>query len=80
MMPAIPPWNASTPVLPVPDTCMLEQQGRDCQASELAQAALALAREVDRVAAFRTVDEKRTFVRAFLREIEFDPSARTETP
>jgi hypothetical protein len=59
---------------------LLEQQGRDCQASELAQAALALAREVDRAAAFGTVDEKRTFVRAFLREIEFDPSARTGTP
>ncbi len=57
----------------------LEQQGRECQAAELAQAALALARQVDRVAAFGTVDEKRAFIRAFLRNIEFDPQTRTGT-
>jgi hypothetical protein len=39
----------------------------------------ARSRHVDRVAASRTVDEKWTFVRAFLREIEFDPSSRTGT-
>ena len=57
----------------------LEQQGRECQAAELAQAALALAGEVDRVSAHGTVDEKRAFIRAFLREIEFDPQSRTGT-
>jgi hypothetical protein len=34
---------------------------------------------VGRVATFGTVDEKRTFVRAFLKEIEFDPRSRTGT-
>ena len=61
------------------EEALLEQQGRECQATELAQAALALARSVDQVAAFGTVDEKRTFIRAFLREIEFDPRTRTGT-
>ncbi len=61
------------------EEALLEQQGRECQAGELAQAAMLLAREVDRVAAFGTVDEKRTFVRAFLREIEFDPESRSGT-
>jgi phosphotransacetylase len=58
---------------------LLEQQGRECRAAELAQAALALAREVAQIAACGTVEEKRTFVRAFLREIELDPQARTGT-
>lgn len=61
------------------EEALLEQQGRECQAAELAQTALLLAREVDQIAAFGTVDEKRTFVRAFLREIEFDPQSRTGT-
>ena len=61
------------------EQALLEQQGRECQAAELVQAALALAPRVDEVARFGTVDEKRTFVRAFLREIEFDPASRTGT-
>jgi len=61
------------------EDALLEQQGRECQAAELAQAALALAREVDQVVASGTVDEKRTFIRAFLREIEFNPQSRTGT-
>jgi len=61
------------------EEALLEQQGRECQAAELAQAALALARGVDEVAAFGTVDEKRTFIRAFVREIEFDPQTRAGT-
>ena len=61
------------------EEALLEQQGRECQAAELAQAALALAREVDQVVASGTVDEKRTFIRAFLREIEFNPQSRTGT-
>jgi hypothetical protein len=40
---------------------------------------LALAREVKQVAQLETVEEKRTFIRAFLREIKFDPTSRTGT-
>jgi hypothetical protein len=61
------------------EQALLEQQGRECQASELVQAALALAPQVDQVARFGTVDEKRTFIRAFLRGIEFDPASRSGT-
>jgi hypothetical protein len=61
------------------EEALLEQQGRECQAAELVQAALALAPQVDQIARFGTVDEKRTFVRAFLRGIEFDPESRTGT-
>ena len=61
------------------EEALLEQQGRECQAAELAQAALLLAREVDQIAALGTINEKRTFVRTFLREIEFDPQTRTGT-
>jgi len=43
------------------------------------QAALALAPQVDQVTRFGRVDEKRTFIRAFLREIGFDPRSRTRT-
>ena len=45
----------------------------------LVQAALALAPQVDQVTRFGRVDEKRTFIRAFLREIGFDPRSRTRT-
>jgi DNA invertase Pin-like site-specific DNA recombinase len=61
------------------EEALMEQQGRECQAAELAQAALALAPQVNQVARFGTVDEKRTFIRAFLREVEFDPESRTGT-
>ncbi|MFB3881000.1 MAG: recombinase family protein [Armatimonadota bacterium] len=61
------------------EEALLEQQGRECQAAELARAALLLARNVDRIAAHGTVEEKRVFIRAFLREIEFDPQSRTGT-
>ena len=61
------------------EEALLEQQGRECQAEELAQAALALAPQVDQIARFGTVDEKRTFLRAFVREIEFDPQSRSGT-
>jgi len=61
------------------EEALLEQQGRECQAAELVQAALALAPQVDQIARFGTVDEKRTFLRAFVREIEFDPRSRSGT-
>jgi len=61
------------------EQALLEQQGRECQAAELVQAALALAPQVGQVVRFGTVDEKRTFVRAFLRGIEFDPASRAGT-
>ncbi|MCJ7751396.1 MAG: recombinase family protein, partial [Armatimonadetes bacterium] len=61
------------------EEALLEQQGRECQAGELARAALALAPHVDQVARFGIVEEKRVFIRAFLREIEFDPRTRTGT-
>ncbi len=58
---------------------LLEQQGREGQAGELAQVALALAPQVDQIARLGMVEEKRIFIRAFLREIEFDPRSRTGT-
>ena len=61
------------------EEALLEQQGQECQAAELVQAALALAPQVDQVARLGTVEEKRTFVRAFLRGIEFDPQSHTGT-
>jgi hypothetical protein len=61
------------------EEALLERQGQECQAAELAQAALALAPHVDQVGRFGTVEEKRTFIRAFVREIEFDPESRTGT-
>jgi hypothetical protein len=61
------------------EEALLEQQGRECQAAELARVALALARDVDQVAACGTVEEKRTLIRAFLRVLEFDPESRTGT-
>lgn len=61
------------------EQALLEQQSREGQAAELAQTALALAREVGQLAELGMVDEKRTVIRAFLREIEFDPESRTGT-
>ncbi len=61
------------------EEALLERQGREVQAAGLAQAALALAPQVDRIARFGTVEEKRIFIRAFLRGIEFDPASRTGT-
>ncbi len=61
------------------EEALLERQGRDSQAAELAQAALALAPQVEQIAQHGTVEEKRVFLRAFVREIEFDPASRTGT-
>ena len=61
------------------EEALLERQGQECQAEELAQAALALAPQVDQVARFGTVEEKRTFIRAFLRNIDFDPATNSGT-
>ena len=58
------------------EEALLEQQGHEAQAAELAKAALALAPQVDQVARSGTVEEKRTLIRAFLRVLEFDPTTR----
>jgi hypothetical protein len=55
------------------------QQGQEHQAEELARAAFALAPQVKQIAAHGTVEEKRTFLRAFVKEIAFDPASRTGT-
>jgi DNA invertase Pin-like site-specific DNA recombinase len=61
------------------EEALQERQGQECQAAELAQIALALAPRVEQISRFGTVEEKRVFVRAFVREIEFDPVSRTGT-
>ncbi len=61
------------------EAALLERQGQEHQAEELARAALALVPQVQRIAEHGTVEEKRTFVRAFVKEIEFDPRSRTGT-
>ena len=61
------------------EAALLESQGREHQAEELARAALALVPQVTRISEHGTVEEKRTFLRAFVREIEFDPASRSGT-
>jgi len=58
---------------------LLEQRGRRVEAADLARAAPALAPQVGQIAQLGTVKEMRTLIRAFLREIEFDPESRTGT-
>jgi DNA invertase Pin-like site-specific DNA recombinase len=61
------------------EDALLEREGRECQAEALARAALDLVPQVSHVAQFGTVEEKRTFLRAFVREIVFDPTSGTGT-
>jgi hypothetical protein len=58
------------------EEALLERQGQEHRAAEVARAALALAPQVRRIAARGTVEEKRTFLRAFVHGIEFDPESR----
>jgi DNA invertase Pin-like site-specific DNA recombinase len=56
---------------------LLEQQDRERQAAALTEEAMRLARRFTELPQVGTVDEKRMMVRAFLRNIDYDPSTRT---
>jgi len=57
------------------EAALLEQQDRERQAQALAERAIAMARDFDRLVEVGTVDEKRSMVRAFLRGIDYDPES-----
>jgi len=61
------------------EAVLLEQHNREAQAGEFAEQAFALMREVPRLVALGTTEEKRVLMRAFLSRIDFDPESRSGT-
>ncbi len=61
------------------EAVLQEQQDRVRRAAELAHTAMRLVWRVRELSQVGTVEEKRTLIRAFLRNIDFDPATRTGT-